>query len=102
MPSLVSGLRVTPCDFKEERQAGGKGRCPLPLVSRRPRALVPMCSLGFQSTACVIEARPWGRGVGLPKYLKPLNLEMPQLVCSICSFSGGFQAMWHPGGHLTP
>ena len=69
--------------------------------SRHPRALVPMCSLGFQSTVHVIEARPWGRGMGLPKYLKPLNLEVPQLICSICSFSEGFQAMWHPGGHLT-
>lgn len=58
--------------------------------SRHPRALVPTCSLGFQSTVHIIEARLWGRGVGLPKYLKPLNLEVLQLVCSICSFSGGF------------
>lgn len=89
MPSLVSGLRVTPCDFKEERQAGGKGRCPLPLIFPTPQGAGSNCFLGFQSTVHVIEARPRGRGVGLPKYLKPLNLEVLQLVCSICSFSGG-------------
>lgn len=86
----VSGLRVTPCDFKEERHAGGKGHCPLPLIFPPPQGAGSSVLPWVLEYCAVIEARPWGRGVGLPKYLKPLNLEVLQLVCHICSVSGVF------------
>lgn len=70
MPSLVCGLRVTPCDFKEEGQAGRKGR-PLPLVfsplqgtGSRPLPPSAHAPSGFRVLCMSLRPLRLGLGVG--------------------------------------